>query len=589
MQWSSKTESFSLTCAAITTTSHKLQIEEESVDANFRSSISKSKDVPTLIQSGISGDSPFKAYQVIQVLTEWTDVKKVDFKNDIEKDENFAKLLKVIERDTNMRNPTVVLTGLKNLYKLGVDDNAFVIQCAENLLMWNVRKVSIPVLLSILLFQIDHQKTDLQKKVLKETIDTIQRRWVEIRGSKEIQLIYSQHEMFSLDFLGRLDDRAIELAEEMTYAELCGIFCALGTSKRRATPVLRALAFHMAKQEDKLAPKQLSNMLFAMHSLSFPDQVLLEKIGKDLIPQVASISRPAVVGAILFCMGQMRWRDTSLLEVLSEWIENNVQICRANDLVSIVLTLACVAYTPTNVEALFKVVIPNLNPSSVSRETVWLDIVWSLSLLGRATNDHVSSVLNPSFVSKTTSVAQHLHMGIKLKLLNINSVARLMMPSYEGPFLDLAEFSDIIITQSRNELMLTKHIQTMLHNFLPPPKYIRENIQTSMGVFVDNELAVDKKGKPIPIQDYTDNFGESTSLKPLPDGAVKIAMFVWDYKDYTIGSQELTGVNQLAVQLMEKIGHKVVQVPFFEYNTRAKTIKNIQYLENKIKEVAVVS
>ncbi|XP_068216254.1 FAST kinase domain-containing protein 4 isoform X2 [Palaemon carinicauda] len=580
-----KTEIAPLTYAALATTTQNAQAEDPPVDEKYGLNHT---DVSTVIQSGIEGGSSAKAYQAIQVLTEWVEVKKVDFKNDIEKHENFGSLLTLLERESQLTNPTIVLNGLKNLHKLGLSDDAYVIQCAENHLLWNVRKVSIPVLLSILRFQVQHQKTELQQKVFKETVDTVQRRWVEIKGSREIQSIYSLHESFSMDFLGRLDDRTIELAEEMSYAELCGIFCALGTVKRRATPVLRALAFHMAKQEDKLPPKQLSNILFAMHSLSFPDQVLLEKIGKDLVPQVSSITRPPIIGAILFCMGQMRWRQQSLLEVISEWVENNADACRINDLVSLVLTLACVAYTPTNVESLFPKIVSKLDNSSIARETVWLDVVWSLALLGRATNDHVSSVLHPSFVSKTRSVAQHLRMGIKLKLLNINAVARFLMPSYDGPYLETADFKDVIITQSRNELLLSKHVQSMLHNFLPPPKYIQENIQTPLGVFVDCELAVDQKGKPIPIQDYSDNFGEKKSVKPLPEGATKMTMFVWDYKDYTIGSQELTGVNQLAVQLMEKIGYKIVQVPYFEYNMRGKTIKNIQYLENKIKAVAGV-
>ncbi|XP_064097833.1 FAST kinase domain-containing protein 4-like isoform X2 [Macrobrachium nipponense] len=585
LQWLLKTEIAPLTYAALATTTKSTQADDHIVQEK---SLLNLTDVSTIIQSGIDGGSSVKAFQAIQVLSDWVEVKKVDFKNDIEKDENFGRLLALLERDSQLNNPLVVLNGLKNLHRLGLSDDAYVIQCAENHLLWNVRKVSIPVLLTILRFQVQHQNTELQKKVLKETIDTVQRRWVEVKGAKEIQIIYSNHELFSLDFLGRLDDRTIELAEEMSYVELSGIFCALGTVKRRATPVLRALAFHMAKQEDKLPPKQLSNILFAMYSLSFPDQVLLEKVGKDLIPQVASITRPPVIGAILFCMGQMRWRQQSLLEVISEWVENNTDSCRINDLVSLVLTLACVTYTPTNAETLFMKIISKLDNSSISRETVWLDVVWSLALLGRATNDHIASVLDPSFASKTRSVAQHLRMGIKLKLLNINAVAKLMMQSYNGPFLDTADFRDIIITQSRNELLLSKHVQSMLHNFLPPPKYIQENIQTPLGIFVDCEIAVDQKGKPIPIQDYSDNFGEANSAKPLPEGATKMIVFVWDYKDYTIGSQELTGVNKLAVYLMEKIGYKVVQVPYFEYNMRGKTIKNIQYLENKIKEAAGV-
>lgn len=416
-------------------------------------------------------------------------------------------------------------------------------------------------------------------------MDAIQRRWVEVRSPSEIETLYTHHELFTTEFLGHLDDRTTELAEDLSYMELSKVFCALGTIKRRATPVIRGLSFHMAKQGEKLIPKQLANVLFAMNTLSFPDPVLLEKVANDFVPQVADIDKPKLIGNVLFCMGHMRWRQTSLLEALSEWVEKNVQVCPVVILAALTITLANVSYTPTNGDGLFSAIIPKLTPSSFIKKTGWLDVVWSLSLLGRATNEHIASVLDPSFVSNIRSADQHLRMGIKLKLLNINAVAQLNIPSYSGPYLDMDNFKDVIITKGRDELKLSKHIQIMLHNFLPPPKYIRENIQTDMGIYVDVELATDKKGKPIPIQDYSNTFGESGSSLSLPEGAVRLAMLIWNYRDYTVGSQELTGINQLGLQLLEKKGYKVIQVPFYEYSMKAKTLKNVQYLESKIKEV----
>lgn len=426
-------------------------------------------------------------------------------------------------------------------------------------------------------------------QVLRESVEAVQRRWVEIRGVKDIQVIYNHHGVFNLEFISRIDDRTIELAEEMSYTDLSRLLCTLATAKRRVTPVLRSLAFHMARQSDRLPPKQLSNVLYAMNSLSFPDPLLLQKIANDFVSQANSIDRPAIVGGILTCMGQMRWRNTSMLEILSEWVENNADICRTSDIAALVLTLASVSYTPNNMDPLFKAVIPKLTPVTISKETAWLDVVWSLSVLGKATEEHIASVLKPSFVSKIPSAAQHQRTGIKLKLLNINAVARLNKPTYKGPFLDLSDFKDVIITQGRHELMLAKHVQMMLHNFLPPPKYIRENIQTNMGIFVDVELAVAKDGKPIPIEDFTTNFGEKESSKQLPEGAQKLAMFIWDYRDYTIDSQELTGINRLAMELVRKHDYNIVQIPYYEYNMKAKTIKNVQYLESKTKEAVSTS
>ncbi|XP_042866477.1 FAST kinase domain-containing protein 4-like isoform X2 [Penaeus japonicus] len=578
-----------LNVATITTPAYSRQLEDSNQNPSPASAIGPESEVAKLLEAATANGTVAGALQGVQRLSEWVTLRKVDFKKDLEKDADFIKLLKTLEKETMHLSPSSLLEGLKSLLNLGVDSNTYLIQSLENELLWNIRKVSVPLLLSIVVFQVKHQHTDLQRKVLRETVEAIQRRWVEVRGVRDIQVIYSHHTVFSLEFISRIDDRTIELAEEMSYADLSRLLCTLATAKRRVTPVLRSLAFHMARQSDRLPPKQLSNVLYAMNSLSFPDPVLLEKIANDFVSQANSIDRPAVVGGILTCMGQMRWRNTSMLEILSEWVENNTDICRTSDIAALVLTLASVSYTPTNIDSLFTAILPKLKTITISKETAWLDVVWSLAVLGKATEEHISSVLNPSFVSKIPSAAQHQRTGIKLKLLNINAVAKLNMPAYKGPFLDLSDFKDVIITQGRHELMLAKHVQTMLHNFLPPPNYIKENIQTNMGIFVDVELAIGKDGKPIPIQDFTTNFGEKESSKQLPEGAQKLAMFIWDYRDYTIGSKELTGINRLAMELVKKHDYNIVQIPYYEYNMKAKTIKNVQYLENKTKEAVSAS
>ncbi|KAK8735770.1 hypothetical protein OTU49_005307 [Cherax quadricarinatus] len=523
-------------------------LENQDTPSNL-SSINDAKDVPVLLQAATDGDSYPSAFQGLHILSDWVSNKKIDFKKDVETEEQFTKLINLIDAGTVRSTPSSLLAALRSLMNLGVNSDTHVVE------------------------------------VLKESLEALQRRWTEIKGASEIEAFYNHLDLFSSEFLGHLDDRSIELAGEMSFVELSRVFCVLGKIKRRASPVLRALSFHMAKQEEKLTAKQLCNVLFAMNSLSFPDVVLLEKVANDLIPQVANIDNPNIVSSILFCMGQMRWRYTSLLEVLSEWVEKNVQICSMINLGAIIITLACVSYVPANAETLFSELIPKLNPSGFSRKTTWLDVVWSLSVLGRATGWHISSVLHPDFVKNLPGAEEHLWIGVKPKLLNINAVAQLNMPSYKGPYLDMTNFKDVIISKNRDDIKLSKHIQITLHNFLPPPKYIRENIQTSMGIFVDVELAADKKGKPIPIQDYSNNFGESESSQPLPEGAVKLAMFIWGYKDYTIGTQELIGVNKLAVQLVERKGYRALQIPFYEYNMKAKTLKNVQYLEGKIKDI----
>lgn len=416
-------------------------------------------------------------------------------------------------------------------------------------------------------------------------MEAVQRRWVEVRRASEIEALYLNQELFTPEFLGRLDDRTTELAGELSYSELAKVFCAMGSVRRRATPVIRSLAFHMARQGDQLPPKMLSNLLFAAQALTFPDPVLLEKVGGDLAPQVPEIDRPALVGSILFCAGQLRWRCPLLLEALSEWVEKNAPACPAQTLAAMLLTLATVSYTPTNADALFTALVPRLTRGSLSRAAVWLDVVWALVVLGQATTEHVASVLDPKFVAALSAAEPQHRSGVRLKLLNIDAAAGLLLKGYSGPRLEPGEVAgEAIPVRGREELGLARHVLGNLHNLMPPPRYLLENLPAPMGVQVDGELLADQQGRPLPIRDHGGALQGTGSPPTPPEGAVRLGLLVWGFRDYTVGTQELVGSARLAVRLVEARGCRALQVPYFEYSTKAKTLKNVQYLEAKIKE-----
>lgn len=548
------------------------------------------QDVPQLLRTATSDGSLTSAFQGLHKLSEWVSTKKVDFRKDVEGKEQFGKLINMIDRSTLRTPPTSLLAALKSLTRMGVSSDTHVVQSIENQLLWNIRKVSFPILLSILLFHIKHQNTTLEKKVLREAVEAVQRRWVEVRRASELEALYLNQELFTPEFLGHLDDRTTELAGEMNYSKLAKVFCALGSVRRRATPVIRSLAFHIARQGDQLPPKMLCNLLFATQALTFPDPVLLEKVGADLASQVPEMDKPVLVGSILYCAGQLRWRCPLLLEALSEWMEKNASACPALTLASMVITLATVSYTPTNFDALFRAVLPRLTKESLSRGTVWLDVVWALVVLGRATTQQVASVLDPAFVAAVSaSEAQH-RPGMRLKLLNVDAAAGLLLQGYSGPRLELGEGAGAAMpVRGREELGLARHVLGTLHNLVPPPRYLLENLPAPMGVQVDGELLTDRQGRPLPIQDHGGSLGGTGPPPTPPEGAIRLGLLVWGFRDFTVGTQELVGSARLALRLVEARGCRPLQVPYFEYSPKAKTLKNVQYLEAKIKEAVAAT
>ncbi|XP_045124481.1 FAST kinase domain-containing protein 4-like isoform X2 [Portunus trituberculatus] len=546
----------------------------------------ESLDVPHLLNKATVDGNLDSAYQGLHTLSQWVSTNKIDFQKDVKDEKQFGKLITLIDRGSIRSPPSSLLAALKSLTNMGVSSDSHVVQSIENQLLWNIRKVSFPILLSILLYHIKHQNSDMEKKVLREAVEAVQRRWVEVTKASEMEVLYLHQELFSAEFMGHVDDRTTELAAEMNYEELAKVFCALGSVRRRATPVIRSLAFHMARQGEPLPPKMLSNILFAAQALTFPDPVLLEKVAADLAPQIPQIDKPILIGGILFCAGQLRWRCPVLLEALAEWVEKNASACPSQTLAALMLTLATVSYIPNDIDSLFRVVLPRLSQESLSRTSVWLDVVWALVVLGKADAQHVASVLNPTFVAAVmASEAQH-RPGVRLKLLNVDAAAGLLIPGYSGPRMETEELGAAAMpVRGREELRLSRHVLGTLHNLVPPPRFLLQNLPAPMGVHVDGELLTDRQGRPLPIQDHGGALTGKGPVSPPPEGAVRLGLLVWGFRDYTNGTQELVGSARLAVRLLEAQGCRALQVPYFEYSIKAKTLKNAKYLEAKIKEV----
>lgn len=544
------------------------------------------QDVPHLLSKATVDGNLDSAYQGLHTLSQWVSTNKVNFQKDVKDEEQFGKLITLIDRGSIRTPPSSLLAALKSLTRMGVSSDSHVVQSIENQLLWNIRKVSFPILLSILLFHIKHQNSDLEKKVLREAVEAVQRRWVEVTKASEVELLYLHQDLFTVEFMGHVDDRTTELTAELSYEELAKVFCALGSVRRRATPVIRSLAFHMARQGEPLPPKMLSNILFAAQALTFPDPVLLEKVAADLAPQIPQIDKPTLIGSILFCAGQLRWRCPVLLEALAEWVEKNAMACPAQTLASVVLTLATVSYIPNDIDSLFRVVLPRLSQESLGRTSAWLDVVWALVVLGRADAQQVASVLNPTFVAAVMAAEAQHRPGVRLKLLNVDAAAGLLIPGYSGPRMETGELEGAAMpVRGREELRLSRHVLSTLHNLVPPPRFLLQNLPAPMGVHVDGELLTDQQGRPLPIQDHGGVLAGKGPASPPPEGAVRLGLLVWGFRDYTTGTQELVGSARLAMRLLEARGCRPLQVPYFEYSTKAKTLKNAKYLEAKIKEV----
>ncbi|KAJ8909663.1 hypothetical protein NQ315_003723 [Exocentrus adspersus] len=286
-----------------------------------------------------------------------------------------------------------------------------------------------------------------------------------------------------------------------------------------------------------------------------------------------NFNKSAVIGSILTSIGLLKYKNSELLDKLSQWILKNHAICRPQDIFSLFMTLAVVHYIPNNSDNLFEVIIPQLTPSEASKPLIWLDIVWSLTLLNQASSDHIESVLSTDFLDKLQ--VNPLTISAQLKLLNIDGAAKYLINGYKGPrLLSSSPIRNIKIPQNKDKVDMVDSVLDSMRNLIQSESFIRTRVNSGLGFLIDAECLLDNKCNPVALNQTVSK-----------EDVIRVAIMTYDYYDMTRGRIEPTGINCLASKLLEAQNYRVITVPYTEFKSRDKLIHRVKYIETKLKDV----
>lgn len=371
------------------------------------------------------------------------------------------------------------------------------------------------------------------------------------------------------------DDEAAKLITSISLPQTVKVMAMLASKKRRSTPLLRSLAYNIAGNLDHLDLKQCSDLLYSSAVLNFIDENMLEKICSDIgIAIQGNTKGSAVIGSILTSLGHLQYKSTDILDALADWILKNNKICRIQDIFSLFITLGGLSYTPSNIEQLNEVLIPQLQEAEISKPITWLNFVWALIVLNLAKTEHISSVLTEQFTSKIV----HDRMSsvpIYLKLLNIDNASKLLVNDYKGPTLSKSSvLKSNEISRSKEKLVMVNALQDTISNLLNPKTHLKTNVYSDIGFYIDAELRMDAKCNPLPIDSEDGN-------------CIKVAVVALDFHDMCRGRVEPNGHNVLCFRLLEAKGYRILPLVYTDFNPKDKLVNRVKYFEASLKRLVL--
>uniref|UniRef100_T1JF43 RAP domain-containing protein n=1 Tax=Strigamia maritima TaxID=126957 RepID=T1JF43_STRMM len=489
--------------------------------------------------------------------------------NTIAQNDSFKTLCDVVGADCPKYSTSVLLNSLSTVLSMNLPPNLYIVQSLQTEVIWRMRRMTYKQLIFVLRFHLNQQRSNLESSVVKNVIEIIERRWVEIESLKEAAALFVMMGNFSKDFVGKLENRSMELMETSGSDDISKLFASLSEIKHRPVPLLRSMAFYLMKQKEKLSVKQATSVLCAMNSLRFPDSALLGRLSNDLVLEIDQVEKASVIGAILTNLGQIRWKHAGLMKCLTEWIVKNMDKCQPQHLTSYLITAANLNYSPTDV-SIFDKISAKLTEKSVTVPEVWLDVVYSLVIKNKAKPFHLVSVLKPEFSKAITSP------HTKIKLATVRSFSKFEHPNYKHP---LTSINDLTVVKPKEVTLNNSAVLATLQNFIPTDRFMKCNKIALDCIPIEAEFIVDSNGKSLPIADYKEILDKNS---PLPHGTFKVALLVRHFRDYLMNSQELTGGNALSNKLLEKLNYRVIEVPYSEFVAASTTLKKVQYLKSLI-------
>lgn len=296
------------------------------------------------------------------------------------------------------------------------------------------------------------------------------------------------------------DDEAAKLVASITIPQMVKVMSSLAAKRRRSINLLRAIAFNISGSSQQLDLKQASDLLYAMAVLNFPDPMLTDRICTDVQQMLPKHEdKSAVIGSILTSLGLLRYRDTAALESLTDWMLKNHESSRPQDILALFYTSAILNYTANQSELMKEKLVKNLQQADLIKAIDWVNYVWALVVLEFVTPQHIDSVLRRDFLEKLLQERKGvITPTIKMKLLNINAAAKLLLPDYKDTLLpDTSSVFDVPLAHSKEKQILVNGMLDALKSLISIENYVKSPVDTRMGFVIDAEFNLDSKIRPV--------------------------------------------------------------------------------------------
>ncbi|NXM26702.1 FAKD4 protein, partial [Oxyruncus cristatus] len=477
------------------------------------------------------------------------------------RDPRLLRLLDTLDGQISQVWNTTLVQVLRALPVLGLPRTGRQVRSVEQEVLWRLRRLPLRQLVQLAEHLAGHRDSPLLPEVLRK----LELRWTELEGTRTVVTLMAKVGHLAPTLMERLEDKALELAEQLDVDEIRRMAVALALQQRRCVPLLRALSYHLLQKPPELGLPVLTDLLFAYSKLNFQQPQVLHRLSLELQPHVGALTA-AQVTRCARSFAALRWLSRPLAEGIAQYSLDNTRDMSVAHLCGIVVSFARLNFQPSSGEEFFTMLHEQLQGQVQQLDPhVLTDVVWSLCVLQQARAPYLRQVLAPEFHTHLRGDASPRAQSSWLKLVHINATARLEAPGYQGPFLPPevpgGDGDGLKDRDKAKATPLQRGLREALPGALGGRDLGRYDVRTVFGWDIDAEVVLDSDNKPLPVGDFTaPHLSHSEGTKPLPPGAKRVAFLCWELPQFSSRGRELLGRGALARRHLRRAGFLLVEV-----------------------------
>ncbi|XP_036042204.1 FAST kinase domain-containing protein 1, mitochondrial isoform X2 [Onychomys torridus] len=305
------------------------------------------------------------------------------------------------------------------------------------------------------------------------------------------------------------------------------------------------------------------------------------------------------VAKIASFLSKTNYLSPPLLDRIASVVVQQIEKIHPFSIHAVILPFSILNYDPPQRDEFLGACIQRLNSYVGTLDPVTLVFLgFSLATLEYFPEDLLKKIFNIEFLARLDSqleiLPSTLSTRVQFRLMELNRAVCLECPEFQIPW-----FHDRFCQGQYNKDIgvmngAQQQIYKMLTEVLGGLRCVKASALSAYYHTVDFECILDKRKKPLPYGSHSVTPGKSSRIywesntsrieSRLPPESERIALDFLDVRAFCSNIPHLKGKSAMKKRHLEILGYRVIQVPYFEWNSMALSTKEarMDYLREHI-------